>query len=220
MKDVLNLPAKTLGDFSRNFGKDWVIAYVSYWLIDLNDNSNVKQKMSDGQMEFTAQRIFEMYSLKVTDLTLFFRSVKEGKYGPFYENLSQDKIMNWLAQYWDERCEYAELSQQQKHDNFSLSKDKVHHEVVKKMFEGVGDEKASYEHETNGTGSRMKSALDNKSMSESIAAKYEKAYKMSDMELKDHIIKASYSDPDFDPSFYRIVETEMDRRLKAKSKTK
>ena len=156
VKDIFKLPSKTLGEFKRSYGKDWVIGYVAMWLIELNDNASVKNRMSEAQIEFTAERIYETYSLKITDLTLFFRNVKEGVYGPYYENLSQDKIMQWLSEYWDLRCEYAELENQGRKENFSLSKDKINPEVIEKMFEGVGEEEIVFQSEGSGLGSRIK----------------------------------------------------------------
>lgn len=161
MKDAINTPSKTLGEFKRAYGKDWVIGYLSMWLIELNDNANVKMKMTDGQMEDTAERIYDTYSLKVTDLTLFFRNVKDGVYGPFYENLSRDKIMQWLAMYFDERCEMAEMTNSRNHEKFSLVKDPINPEVAKKMFEGVGEEKVdSVQYEKNTIGKRLKESID------------------------------------------------------------
>lgn len=132
-KDAILIPSKSLSDFFREYGRDWVIGYVSAWIIDLNDDSNVKTKMTDAQMEFTATRIVDQYRLKVTDLTLFFRNVKEGKYGEYYENLSREKIMGWLSKYFDERCEYAQMLSQSNHEKFSLSKDKVHPKILQKF---------------------------------------------------------------------------------------
>lgn len=156
VKDVLRLPSKSLGDFMRSYGREWVIGYLSMWLLELNDNSNVKNKMNDAQIEFTSERIYDMYSLKVTDLTLFFRNVKEGKYGGYYENLSQEKIMQWLSEYWDNRCEYGQMMSQGNNQNFSATKDKMDSSVIKEMFKDVGQEHINHSKRGNGSGSRMK----------------------------------------------------------------
>ena len=137
------------------------------WLLDLNDNSNVKQKMNGTQIEFTAERIYDNYFIKVTDLTLFFRNVKEGKYGPYYENLSQEKIMEWMRIYFDERCEYAEILSQSKAEKFSLIKDKMHPNLINKFAEiakelelekitKIEKEEKEKEYEKNGMGTRYK----------------------------------------------------------------
>lgn len=159
---MLNLPSKSLGEFKRDYGKEWVIGYVCMWLIDLNDQANVKTKMNDPQIEFIAERIYETYPLKITDLTLFFRNVKEGVYGSFYENLSGEKIMEWLKEYFDLRCEYAQMQSQSNHQGFSATKDKLHPDVIKEMFKGVGEEKVIHEQKGDGLGSRYKNKLDNK----------------------------------------------------------
>jgi len=135
IKDAILLPSKSLTQLKNAYGKDWVIGYISMWLLDLNDNSNVKQKMNGTQIEFTAERIYDTYFIKVTDLTLFFRNVKEGKYGHYYENLSQEKIMEWMRIYFDERCECAEILSQSKTEKFSVTKDKMHPDVIAKFSE-------------------------------------------------------------------------------------
>lgn len=206
IKDVLNLPAPSLGYFKRAYGKDWVIGYISMWLIELNDDSNVKTKMTDAQMEFTAIRIYETYSLKVTDLTLFFRNIKEGVYGQFYENLSREKIMEWLADYYALRCEYGQMQAQCKHDDFSMTKDPVDPEVAKKMFEGVGNEKAEYHHEKNGIGSRTNNI---------ITANLPKRIKSSTTEeLKEYLIKNDINSKTYDETIYMLIEKELDIRNK------
>lgn len=215
VKDAIALPSKTLGEFNRTYGRDWVIGYVSMWLIELNDNANVKQKMSDAQIEFTAERIYDSYPLKITDLTLFFRNVKEGRYGSYYENMSQEKVMQWLHEYWDERCEAGELMSQGRHDGFSMSKDAIHPEVAKKMFEGVGEEKVEFDHEKDGLGKRTDRILTEKAGNNMIEA-YHKVKAMSLQELKDYLIEADVNSEDFNAYFYRLVEAELDVRNKKK----
>jgi len=157
---VLTRPSKTLGQLKREYGREWIIGYVSMWLIELNDSSNVKTKMTDAQMEMTAERIYDGYSLKISDLTLFFRNVKEGIYGQFYERISQEKILEWLRMYFDERCEVAQNTAQQNHEGFSMTKDKVNPKIVKKMFEGVGEEEVDHtQYEKNGIGKRFKKEI-------------------------------------------------------------
>lgn len=171
IKDAILLPSKSLTELKKDYGKDWVIGYISMWLLDLNDNANVKQKMNGAQIEFTAERIYDTYFIKVTDLTLFFRNIKEGKYGGYYENMSQEKIMEWMRIYFDERCEYAEILSQSKGEKFSPTKDKLHPDVIKRLAEiakEIEDEKNAIienntkktewekEYEKNGMGKRLR----------------------------------------------------------------
>tara|TARA_R110000782_G_scaffold20431_1_gene55189 strand:+ start:292 stop:924 length:633 start_codon:yes stop_codon:yes gene_type:complete len=204
MKDAINLPSKTLGDFNRLYGKDWVVAYLNMWLIDLNDSSGVKNPMGDAQIEFTSERIYESYSLKVTDLTLFFRNIKEGVYGAFYENLSQEKIMSWLKEYFDLRCEYGQMSSQSKEDGYSLSKDKVNPEVIKKMFEGVGDVEVEFTHEKNGIGARKKQVI-TKDLITEIRSKTIK-------ELREYLVSNDIESPTYNEYICTLVGNEIDYR--------
>lgn len=204
VKDVFNLPSKTLGDFKRVYGKEWVIGYISMWLIELNDDSNVKTKMSDAQMEFTATRIYETYSLKVTDLTLFFRNIKEGVYGQFYENLGQEKIMGWLAEYYKLRCEYGEMQAQCNHENFSMTKDPIPKEIVNEMFKGVGSEKVVHDHEKDGLGKRI-----NRVITKDLVT----TIKSESLDfLKEYLINNDYNSKTYDETIYKLVETEIDLR--------
>ncbi len=115
--------------------------------------------MTPGQIEMTAQAIFDTYSLKISDLAYFFNQVKNGAYGGFYENLGREKIMEWLAKYYDDRCEIAQTVSNKKHNGFSATKDKIDSKVIEKMFEGVGKEKIEHNHEKSTIGLRMRNTL-------------------------------------------------------------
>jgi hypothetical protein len=215
VKDAIQLPSKSLSEFVREYGRDWAIGYVSMWVIELNDDANVKTKMTDAQMEFTATRIVDEYRLKVTDLTLFFRNVKEGKYGEYYENLSREKIMGWLGQYFDERCEYAQMLSQSNHDKFSLSKDKVHPDVLKKFAE-IRTEieqapKVEREVEKNGVGKRMRKKV----MRDGDNELYELRKRLElepDDKLKKYLIDFDIESDGFDELTYEIVTSILDKR--------
>jgi len=206
VKDVLNLPSKTLGQFKNEFGKDWVVGYLEMWLIELNDSTNVKTKMNPAQMEFTAIRIYESYSLKITDLTLFFRNIKEGVYGPFYENLSTDKIMSWLKEYYDLRCEYAQMYASNQHEKFSASKDKINPEVISEMFKGVGTEKVEFNHEKNTLGKRTKKVVVKDLIIEI------KSWTTED--LREYLIKNDIESNNYSQTITKLIEAEIDLRNK------
>ena len=209
------LPSKTLGDLSKDYGKDWTVAYIAIWLIDLNDNANVKIKMNDTQIEFTSQRIYETYSLKITDLTLFFRNIKEGKYGNYYENLSQEKIMQWIALYFDERCEYAQMYSQSNHEKFSLIKDKINPKVADKMVKMVEEfEKVSRDDKKNGLGTRYKKAVVRNRV-QFLNGMCLEMKKMNKKQLKDYLINTDIKSEGFDQELYNLVEIELDKRKKS-----
>ena len=194
------LPSKTLGDLKRDYGKEWIIGYVNLWLIDLNDNANIKNKMSEAQIEFTSERIYESYSLKVTDLTLFFRNIKEGVYGQYYESLSQEKIMSWLRIYYDLRCEYGEMMAQKKHDD-AVNLHELPKEVISELFKDVGVETVEFV-KGAGIGTRKKNLITAKIMSTPTD------------ELKAYILEYDSTHEHFNEKIYSEVEMELDFRNK------
>lgn len=217
VKDAIKLPSKSLSDFKRSYGRDWVIGYVSMWIIELNDDANVKTKMTDAQMEFTAMRIVDEYRLKITDLTLFFRNVKEGKYGEYYENLSREKIMGWLAKYFDERCEYAQMLSQSNHENFSLSKDKIHPDIANKLVEitkKIKEEpKKKIEVEKNGLGKRTRKLV-MRDEDERIYNLQKRLQLEPDEKLKKYLVDFDINSDGFDEITYQIVNSILDTRHK------
>lgn len=204
IRHVFETNTPSLVSIKRVYGKEWIINYVAAWLVDLNENTNVKTKMTPSQMDFIAERIYDKYSLKLADLTLFFRSIKEGVYGSFYENLSREKIMEWLAKYYDERCEMAEMYSQSSHEKFSLIKDPLPKEMIEKIFKGVGDEKVVHNQKGPGVGERM-----NKVILVDLISTI-KTYSTQD--LKEYLIKNDSKSKTFDQSIYTMVETELDLR--------
>lgn len=211
IKDVLSIPSKTMGRFKRDYGKDWVIGYLSMWLIDLNDNAQVKTKMRDSQIEFTAERIYESYSLTVADITFFFRNIKEGVYGPYYENISSEKIMEWLRQYFDMRCEYAQMHSQSGHDTFSINKDRMDAEVAKELFKGVGEVKIDHRRTGGGLGSRVKAKVI-KNQVDFMTDMLLKVKESSDEQLKEYLLLNDKSSDLYDERIYEMVEKEIDFR--------
>ena len=212
MKDVFNLDSPTLGIFRRKFGEEWVIAYVTLWIIDLNENAQVKNKMNDANIEFIAKRIYYTYSLTVADLTFFFRNVKEGVYGSFYENLSSEKIMEWLRKYFDLRCEYAQMQTQSGHDSFSKKTNLSESEKtnlsqnLNNIFKGVGETNIDHSKKGMGLGSRKKGVIN--------ANLIKKISETPTKELKQYLLENDSSKKTFDEFIYKLIETEIDNRNK------
>lgn len=135
----------SISQFSKKHGESNTIAYLELWLTDLNDSVNLKNKMTGGQIQATAEAIYDQYyMLTIPDLTLFFKNIKNGVYGQFYESLDRFKIMEWLKEYFDLRCETAMLMGERHKERFNVNSDKMHPDVIKKMFEGVGEKKIDH----------------------------------------------------------------------------
>lgn len=159
MKDAIILPSKSLSQFGREFGREWVINYITMWLIEFNDYITVKRKMNDAQIVDTATSIYDEYRLKVTDITLFFKRCKQEYYEPSFESISGAKIMRWLKMYFDERCDAAETVSTNEHKGTSMTKDKIDPKIVEELFKGVGEEKIEHKHPTSGLGGRFAKEL-------------------------------------------------------------
>lgn len=159
--DVFKDKTPTLVQIKKVYGREWVIDYISAWLIHLNEITNAKNKMSPNSILFVSETIYDDYSVRLADLTLFFKKVRKGDYGDFYENISEGKMLSWFQKYYDERCNFAQHERHKENKEFSSSIDKMNPEVFKEAFKGVGEEEVKHDHEKNGMGTRFKNRLDN-----------------------------------------------------------
>lgn len=90
----------TLNDISLAYGKGCAKAWVIPQLYDLCEFCGASTKMTDAQMQEVATIIsLEYHYLKVSELLVFFRLVKCGKYGKFYGAVDPMIIMGALNQY-------------------------------------------------------------------------------------------------------------------------
>jgi len=75
-------------------------AWLSIQLADLGRFCGARDKLSDEQLSQTAQMISEdFFYLKVTELMLFFRWFKSGRYGKFYGTIDPMTITTALRQF-------------------------------------------------------------------------------------------------------------------------
>lgn len=89
----------------------WIIAQLE----DVNNYTNIRQKMTIEQMEQTASVIAGEYAyLKVSELHLFLHRFKAGRYGTFYGCIDPLQITFALAQFVEQRrIEINKIEQQQ-----------------------------------------------------------------------------------------------------------
>lgn len=83
------------------------------WLIpqlyDLSEFCGVKGKLSKEQLSELANLIADEYGdMKISELMLFFRNFKKGKYGRFYGTVDPIEIMIALLSFAEERNEEIE----------------------------------------------------------------------------------------------------------------
>lgn len=100
--------APTLGSIRRKYSEDFQIAYVSVWIVNLNDFVNALRKMSPEQIDETATIIVQEYPyLNLADINLVFRKIKKGEFGQLFAEIDGMKILSWFEQYASERARTA-----------------------------------------------------------------------------------------------------------------
>jgi hypothetical protein len=100
--------APTLASIRREYSEDFQIAYVSVWIVNLNDFVNALRKMSPEQIEETATIIVQEYPyLNLADINLVFRKIKKGEFGQLFAEIDGMKVLSWFEQYSCERARTA-----------------------------------------------------------------------------------------------------------------
>lgn len=96
----------TLAEIKREFGNGAPTAWLIPHLTELSVFAGCKDKLTKEQIRECAILIAQEYFyLKVTELMLFFRNFKLGKYGKFYGAVDPLVIMSALRDFMEERNE-------------------------------------------------------------------------------------------------------------------
>lgn len=105
---TISSSAPTLASIRREYSEDFQIAYVSVWIVNLNDFVNALRKMSPEQIEETATIIVQEYPyLNLADINLVFRKIKKGEFGQLFAEIDGMKVLSWFEQYASERARTA-----------------------------------------------------------------------------------------------------------------
>jgi hypothetical protein len=101
----------TLRSIEKQNGRLMVLSIIQYFIIDLNEFFNFNRKMNAGQINQTAQLIYEKYWFyKPEDFVRAFKQMKAQELGKFYEGVDGSKILEMLKNYdlkrQDEIVEY------------------------------------------------------------------------------------------------------------------
>lgn len=133
ISDAINSKAPSIGNLQRTNGKDFITGLLMAWLVYVNKILNLKNPMSEEQIELCSKTIIDdYYGLKISDITLIFKKLISGQYGKFYERLSISDILSVFENYFNERCMEAEKEQLRKHDDFN-SNDREAFDVSKNL---------------------------------------------------------------------------------------
>lgn len=102
-----NVPS--LASIFKSYGQEFIIAYIEYWIDNLNDFTNASRKMNPDQMGETAIMVYQYYPyLNVADLNLVFTKIKQGEFGKLYESIDGVKILEYFRTYANERANNIE----------------------------------------------------------------------------------------------------------------
>lgn len=92
--------APTLWDANNTYGSGTSEEWLIYQLTDLSEFTGVSKKISAPQISQMAQLIVGDYGyLKMTEVMLFLRMFKMGRYGTFYGNVDPIVIMSALGRF-------------------------------------------------------------------------------------------------------------------------
>ena len=105
MEACIRSQAPVLSSVFKLYGEKFTVLYLVAWIINLNNFLNIRSKMTPGQIDETAELIYQdNYYLNIADLRLIFKNIKSGKY-PLFESLDGMKLMNIFQAYANERQE-------------------------------------------------------------------------------------------------------------------
>ena len=97
-------------------GGDFTLAFLKGWIVDLQKNLNIKNRMSEEMIDICAEEILTSFGyLTIPDVKNIFTDALKGVYGEFYESLSVPKIISWFNDYFERRCAYFEGNHMSEH---------------------------------------------------------------------------------------------------------
>jgi len=109
--------AITFSELAEWYSKDCPADYIAVHLATLNIFVNVSQHLTKEQIKEIAFWIVKRWPyLNIAELTLVISRIKMGGYGPLYNNLSGEFILNCFSEYVKERraAIYKENAEMQK----------------------------------------------------------------------------------------------------------
>ena len=94
----------TLAIINTVYGSNTATMFLVQQLFDLSEYTGVKGKLTGKALEGCANAIAsKYYYLKVSEIMMFFKRFKEGRYGVFYGSVDPLVIMQAIPQFLQER---------------------------------------------------------------------------------------------------------------------
>ena len=83
IEQAIKAVAPSLAKINKDFGEDFLLAYIEGWIVNLREFLNVGRKMTDSQTQETALLIMEQfYNITVVEVNLIFKQVRVSIIGP------------------------------------------------------------------------------------------------------------------------------------------
>ena len=118
LNDAIKTQSSSIAKFKSIYGSEFIEAWVTIWLLYINDMLNLRRPMTEDQIELCSVQIVDEYKLlKITDLALLTKRIINGEYGEFYESLSIAKVMTFFRDYTEERLNTCAENSLREHQN-------------------------------------------------------------------------------------------------------
>jgi len=106
--DVFRVKTPSIGRIKKNFGEDFMLAYLELWIFSINEMLNLKQKMTAEQIHVAARMISNEFPLlTVADLKLVYEIIISGRVDKIWR-IDPPTVCSWFRKYWDDRMDEAE----------------------------------------------------------------------------------------------------------------
>lgn len=133
-----------LAFYRKQIGEDSVIAVIEMHLLSLAQSVNVHGKLSKFQnYEIASEIITLYYFMNMTEITYIFRKAKRGEYGPIKYALNMPEVLQWFAQYAEERVTHCmkqtEQSNKQRKSEHAVEDGKLVNQLSKRFAPEVLD---------------------------------------------------------------------------------
>ena len=101
---AIDLLAPSLYKIKGIKGDEHILSWISLWIVDLQVNLNIKNKMTEDMIHSCSEAILDAYGyLTIPDVKNVFSDALSGVYGEFYESLSIPKVLKWFDEYGERR---------------------------------------------------------------------------------------------------------------------
>ena len=91
-------------------GEKYVLGHLKLWIIYLQGNLNVKNKLTEDMIDLAAQTILDdFWWITISDIKTIVTDALMGRYGDFYESLSIPKLISWFDSY--SKMKFARFSE-------------------------------------------------------------------------------------------------------------